>query len=78
MKAAANDQPIPEGWALDADGQPTTDAKAALRTSSYGRSQRSCFSPDDRSAGGCIEGAHFAYEASSFLDAEGKPPHSGH
>ena len=28
--AAAAGMPIPEGWALDKDGNPTTDAKAAL------------------------------------------------
>jgi (2R)-3-sulfolactate dehydrogenase (NADP+) len=30
MVAAKNGQPIPAGWALDAEGRPTTDAKAAL------------------------------------------------
>jgi len=30
MVAAKQDKPIPLGWALDAQGQPTTDAKAAL------------------------------------------------
>lgn len=29
LLAAARGEPIPEGWALDADGQPTTDADAA-------------------------------------------------
>ncbi|MDQ8708071.1 Ldh family oxidoreductase [Streptomyces sp. LHD-70] len=29
-EAAAAGEPIPEGWALDADGNPTTDAAAAL------------------------------------------------
>jgi (2R)-3-sulfolactate dehydrogenase (NADP+) len=29
-KAAAEGRPLPEGWALDAEGNPTTDAKAAL------------------------------------------------
>lgn len=28
--AASQGQPIPEGWATDADGQPTTDAQAAI------------------------------------------------
>lgn len=31
--AAAAGEPIPLGWAVDADGQPTTDAKAALEGS---------------------------------------------
>ncbi len=30
IKAAKEKQPIPEGWALDAEGRPTTDAAAAL------------------------------------------------
>jgi (2R)-3-sulfolactate dehydrogenase (NADP+) len=30
MRAAQEGQPIPEGWALDADGTPTTNAEAAL------------------------------------------------
>lgn len=30
IKAAQQNEPIPEGWALDKDGYPTTDANAAL------------------------------------------------
>jgi LDH2 family malate/lactate/ureidoglycolate dehydrogenase len=30
IMAARQGQPIPEGWAIDAEGNPTTDAKAAL------------------------------------------------
>lgn len=30
IKAAEHQEPIPEGWALDKDGYPTTEAKAAL------------------------------------------------
>jgi LDH2 family malate/lactate/ureidoglycolate dehydrogenase len=30
IMAARQDQPIPEGWAIDAEGHPTTDARAAL------------------------------------------------
>src|SRR5690606_19350669 len=30
MVASQTGEPIPEGWALDADGRPTTDPKAAL------------------------------------------------
>ncbi|SFR09638.1 Ldh family oxidoreductase [Desulfoscipio geothermicus] len=29
--AAKEDRPIPEGWAIDADGRPTTDAQEALK-----------------------------------------------
>ena len=31
MVHAASGEPIPEGWALDADGQPTTDPAAAMK-----------------------------------------------
>lgn len=31
LHAAEEDQPIPEGWAVDANGQPTTDPTMALR-----------------------------------------------
>jgi len=31
LKAAEANEPIPEGWALDSSGQPTRDAKEALR-----------------------------------------------
>jgi len=30
IMAARQDKPIPEGWAIDAEGRPTTDPKAAL------------------------------------------------
>ncbi|QIE56193.1 Ldh family oxidoreductase [Pikeienuella piscinae] len=30
LLATRNDEPIPEGWALDGEGEPTTDAEAAL------------------------------------------------
>ena len=30
MAAARRDEPLPDGWAIDADGRPTTDASAAL------------------------------------------------
>src|SRR5947207_1049875 len=33
MVAAREGKPIPEGWALDRDGRPTTDARAALEGS---------------------------------------------
>lgn len=79
MKAAANDQPIPEGWALDADGHPTTDAKAALKgtMTPMAEAKGAALALMIEVLAAALTGAHFAYEASSFLDAEGKPPHSG-
>jgi (2R)-3-sulfolactate dehydrogenase (NADP+) len=77
--AADRGEPIPEGWCLDADGNPTTDAKAGFNGS---------FLPmgDARGAAlvlmvemlcAAMTGSNFAFEASSFYDAEGPPPHVG-
>ncbi len=78
--AADRDEAIPEGWCLDTEGNPTTDAKAAFKGS---------FLPmgDARGAAlvlmvemlcSAMTGSNFAFEASSFYDAEGAPPHVGH
>lgn len=79
MKAAANDQPIPEGWALDADGNPTTDAKAALKgtMTPMAEAKGAALALMIEVMAAALTGGNFAYEASSFLDAEGKPPHVG-
>ncbi len=77
--AADRDEAIPEGWCLDAEGHPTTDAKAGFKGS---------FLPmgDARGAAlvlmvemlcSAMTGSNFAFEASSFFDAEGPPPHVG-
>ncbi len=78
-KAAAADETIPPGWALDAEGRPTTDAKAALDGS---------IAPAGGHKGGAlalmvevlaagITGAHFSHEASSLGDDLGGPPRLG-
>ena len=79
MKAVANDQPIPEGWALDADGNPTTDATAALKgtMTPMAEAKGAALALMIEILAAALTGANFAYEASSFLDAEGAPPHAG-
>ena len=79
MKAAANDQPIPEGWALDADGNPTTDAKAALKgtMTPMAEAKGAALALMIEVLAAAVTGAGFAYEATSFLDAEGAPPNAG-
>jgi (2R)-3-sulfolactate dehydrogenase (NADP+) len=84
MLAAKAGQPIPEGWALDAQGRPTTDANAAL--------QGSMLPFGSGSAGGtkgamlalmvellvtALTGAQFGFEASSFFVDEGNRPRIG-
>jgi (2R)-3-sulfolactate dehydrogenase (NADP+) len=82
MVAAKEGKPIPEGWALDADGQPTTDAKAALAGSMLPLGAAS--SPKGAMLALTVEllvtaliGANFGFEASSFFVDEGNQPGIG-
>ncbi len=82
MVAAKEGKPIPTGWALDAGGQPTTDAKAGLAGSMLPLGAAT-------SAKGAmlalmvelmvtaLIGARFGYEASSFFVDEGNRPGLG-
>jgi (2R)-3-sulfolactate dehydrogenase (NADP+) len=82
MVAAKNGQAIPEGWALDAAGQPTTDAKAALAGSMLPIGAVS--SPKGAMLALVVEllvtaliGSQFGFEASSFFVDEGNRPRIG-
>ena len=79
MLAAKEGRSIPEGWALDADGNPTTDAKAALAGSMLplGDAKGAALALAVELISAALTGAHFGYEASSFFDAEGGPPRVG-
>ena len=79
MAAAKADEPIPEGWALDADGQPTTDANEALSGSMLplGGAKGAALALMVEVLAGAVTGSHFGFEASSFLNAEGPPPNVG-
>jgi len=71
--------PLLPGWALDGDGQPTLDARAALSGSLCaigGYKGVSLALMIDVLAGG-LTGSNFSYEASSFGDCEGGPPRTG-
>lgn len=82
MVAARQGQPIPLGWALDAEGRPTTDASAALAGSMLPLGAVS--SPKGAMLALVVEllvsaliGANFGFEASSFFVDEGNRPHLG-
>lgn len=82
MLAAKEGKPIPAGWALDADGEPTTDAKAALAGSMLPIGAVS--SPKGAMLALVVEllvtaliGANFGFEASSFFVDEGNRPGIG-
>lgn len=79
LAAIRKGEPIPEGWALDADGNPTTDPEAALAGTMVplGDAKGTALALMVELLAAGLSGAFYAYEASSFLDAEGPPPGTG-
>lgn len=80
IKLAADEgREIPEGWALDADGNPTTDAAAAMGGSMLplGDAKGAALVLAVEIMAAAMTGAHFGYEASSFFDDQGGPPRVG-
>lgn len=79
LTASQKGESIPEGWALDADGQPTTDAKAALKgtLTPLGGAKGSALAFMVEVLAVSLTGANFAFEASSFFDDKGGPPGVG-
>jgi len=79
MVAKRDNKPIPEGWALDADGQPTTDPVAALSGTMVpmgdAKGATLVLMVELLSAG--LTGSNFGFEASSFFEAEGNSPGVG-
>jgi (2R)-3-sulfolactate dehydrogenase (NADP+) len=70
---------IPEGWALDEHGKPTTDPNAALRGTMLpmGDAKGVALALMVELLAAGLTGSNFAAEASSYLDAEGSPPGTG-
>ena len=79
MIAAKEGRPIPTGWALDADGQPTTDAKAALAGSmvAMGGAKGATLALVVELLACALTGAAMGFEADSFLVDEGNRPGVG-
>jgi (2R)-3-sulfolactate dehydrogenase (NADP+) len=79
LAAKQRGEPIPEGWALDQSGQPTTDPDAALAGTMLplGDAKGTALALVVELLAAGLTGAHFAAEASSFLDAKGPPPGTG-
>ena len=79
MVAARDGKPIPLGWALDVDGQPTTDAKAALNGSmlAMGGTKGATLALVVELLVTALTGAALAFEASSFFVEEGNRPRLG-
>ncbi len=79
MVAAKQGQPIPEGWALDAEGQPTTDPKAALDGAmlALGGPKGAALALMVELLCVALGGAAFAFEADSFFAPSPNPPRLG-
>lgn len=79
MLAQQRGESIPEGWALDKNGQPTTDPTEALKgTMVPVGGVKGCLlvmMVEILAVG--LSGAHFGYEASSFMTPDGPPPGVG-
>jgi (2R)-3-sulfolactate dehydrogenase (NADP+) len=79
LLAAQRNEPIPEGWALDRHGQPTTDAREALQGSllpvggAKGAMLALCF----ELLCSALTGAALSFEADAFFDPAGKAPRIG-
>lgn len=79
LAARQKGERIPEGWALDAAGAPTTDPDAALAGTMLplGDAKGTALALMVELLAAGLTGANYAAEASSFLDAEGPPPGTG-
>ena len=77
--AAQVGESIPEGWAVDADGNPTTDPKAALAGTMLpmGDAKGAQLVLMVEILAAALSASQFGYEASSFFTSEGDPPHVG-
>ncbi|MDD9715122.1 Ldh family oxidoreductase [Dinoroseobacter sp. PD6] len=79
MNAKKAGKPIPKGWALDAAGNPTTDAEAALGGTMVpiGEAKGTALALMVEILSAVMTGAALSTEAGSFFSADGPPPGVG-
>jgi (2R)-3-sulfolactate dehydrogenase (NADP+) len=79
MVAADRGEAIPLGWALDADGQPTTDPKKGMEGSMLpmGGTKGAMLALVVELLVTTLTGAHFGAEADTFFVAQGNQPRLG-
>ena len=79
VAAKQKGESIPEGWALDSAGKPTTDPAAALAGTMVplGDAKGATLAMMVEILAAALVGTHFAFQASSFLDDKGGPPDTG-
>lgn len=79
MVAQQNKESIPQGWALNSIGQPTTDPEEALSGTMLpmGDAKGAALVLMVEVLSAALTAAQFGFEASSFFTAEGEPPSVG-
>lgn len=79
MAAEKAGGPIPEGWALDTDGNPTTDPSCALKGTMLpiGGFKGASLALMVEILAAALTGSFFGFEASSLFDADGRAPNLG-
>jgi (2R)-3-sulfolactate dehydrogenase (NADP+) len=80
MLAAQKGERIPEGWALDRHGRPTTDAKEAIERGSLfpiGGAKGAMLALMVELVCSALTGAAFGREADSFFSEQGNRPRTG-
>jgi (2R)-3-sulfolactate dehydrogenase (NADP+) len=79
LRAAQRGEPVPEAWATDAEGRPTSDANEALRGSlqPIGGAKGAALALMVEILAAALTGATLSASASSFFDTAGGPPAVG-
>jgi (2R)-3-sulfolactate dehydrogenase (NADP+) len=79
MEATQKGVSIPDDWAFDADGNPTTDAVAAMKgtMAPSGGAKGAALAMMVEVFAAALSGAQFSYQASSLFDETGPPPALG-
>jgi (2R)-3-sulfolactate dehydrogenase (NADP+) len=79
MNAHNSNRPIPPGWALDAQGEPTTDPEAALGGTMVpiGEAKGTALALMVEILAAAFTGSALSYQAGSFFDADGPAPRVG-
>lgn len=80
MEASQKKVSIPDDWAFDADGHPTTDPAAAMKgtMAPAGGAKGAALALMVEVLAAGLTGANFSHEASSLFDENGPPPALGH
>jgi (2R)-3-sulfolactate dehydrogenase (NADP+) len=79
VAARQKGEAIPDDWALDPDGNPTTDPAQGIAGTMLplGGAKGAALAFMVEALAAAVVGTHLAFEASSFLDDKGGPPRTG-